>query len=173
MKIKSVKIINCSIRPILDSKCMPTLEVTLNCNDFVATASVPSGRSTGEKEATELRDADGYTVNEALSKFIQIIKPQLINQVFATPLEVDELLLSLDSTENKQVLGANTLLATSIASTKLFAKLNDQPVWQFISALNDFPPSRPDFYVNVIEGGVHANFDLPFKNIGSLSKVMI
>jgi len=158
-----MKVIECTARQIEDSRGNPTIEVTLKGENTEARASVPSGKSAGSKEALEKRDADGRGVETAIAGILNIIKPELLKKDFSGPLEVDELLLALDGTPNKTNLGANATLAVSIAVTKLFAEEEKIPLWKYIANLNDTIPQAPRLYMNVMNGGTHADFCLPFQ----------
>jgi len=140
----------------------------MSVGEFTVGASVPAGKSTGSREAVAV------PVDDAIRNVNEIIAPQLIGKkvdVFA----VDDFLVSLDGTENKSKLGANAILGVSIAVLKLEAKIVGQPLWQHIQSLS--APSAKDFgdnlinqsvrfprlFVNVLNGGAHAEFKLPFQ----------
>ena len=122
------KITNLIGREILDSRGNPTVEATIILdNGITATASVPSGASTGSREALELRDNDpkrfhGKGVLKAVNNINTIIKDNLVGKDLEQVM-IDKLLISLDGTENKSKLGANATLAVSLASIKASAKL--------------------------------------------------
>lgn len=149
-------------RSILDTRGRPTLETTLIAGELTATASVPSGKSTGSHEALELRDPDGG-VAQALAHVTGEIAGALTSREFATPDELDATLIALDGTENKSRLGANAILSVSIATQRLFAQATGQPLWKAIALRANTPSRAPRLYVNVMNGGVHANFQLPFQ----------
>ena len=113
-------------REILDSRGFPTVEVLMTIeNGIITKASIPSGASTGRKEALELRDNDESRYNKkgvlkAVDNINTIIKPHLINKSFNQQ-ELDSALIKLDATENKTNLGANAMLAVSIAHLKCLA----------------------------------------------------
>ena len=155
------KIIDLIGREILDSRGNPTVEATIFLdNGISATASVPSGASTGSKEALELRDHDiryhGKGVLKAVNNINTTIKDNLIGQELEQ-VTIDKLLISLDGTENKSNLGANATLAVSLASIKASAKLEKKELYAYLSSGR---VSMPIPMVNVINGGAHANNNL-------------
>ncbi len=171
-------------KSILDTRGKPTIETAIFSGTFSATASVPSGKSTGSHEAYELRDADGG-VARAIENVNNEIAKAVIARDFNSPDEIDSLLIELDGTENKSRLGANAILSVSIAAMRLSAMLENVPLWRAIrerasggkefsesvssaaqrNALGKFFPaaSSPRLFVNAMNGGVHANFRLPFQ----------
>jgi enolase len=149
-------------RPITDTRGRATLETTLTSRTISAQASVPSGKSTGSHEALELRDADGG-VTTAITNVNEEIARALIGHDFATPDEIDSLLIELDGTIDKSRLGANTILSVSIAAQRLFAQAEGLPLWKAITERAGTSPAAPRLYVNVMNGGVHADFRLPFQ----------
>lgn len=159
MKIKDIM-----AREILDSRGNPTVEVDMILeNGACARASVPSGASTGSREALELRDKDsnryqGKGVLKAVNNINEIIKPKLIG-IEANVKVVDEILLKLDNTPNKINLGANATLAVSLACLKCEALLNNKELYEYVS---DGQVSMPVPMVNIINGGAHAvnNLDI-------------
>lgn len=157
MRIDSV-----TARSINDTRGKPTVEVTLSANALSATASVPSGKSTGAHEACELRDADG-SVTTAIANVNGEIARAIVGRRFHTLDELDTFLIELDGTPNKSRLGANALLAVSIAAQRLAALLEDIPLWRAIAERAGTTPRAPRLYVNVMNGGVHADFKLPFQ----------
>ena len=158
-------------RPISDTRGRPTVEVTLSANALSATASVPSGKSTGSHEACELRDADGG-VTRAIENVNGEIARALVGQRFSLD-ELDAHLIELDGTPDKSRLGANAILAVSIAAQRLSALLEDVPLWKAIAKRVSTTPAAPRLYVNVMNGGVHVHpsvalakgdrFPLPFQ----------
>ena len=159
MKIKDI-----IAREILDSRGNPTVEVDMILeNGACARASVPSGASTGSREALELRDKDsnryqGKGVLKAVNNINEIIKHKLIG-IEANVKVVDEILLKLDNTPNKINLGANATLAVSLACLKCEALLNNKELYEYVS---DGQVSMPVPMVNIINGGAHAvnNLDI-------------
>ncbi len=152
-----MKITTCTAKEILDSRGAPTLEVKMSAGDFSVTASVPSGKSTGGEEALELRDADGRGVSLAIANVNGIIADKIIGHDME-PCDIDHLLLELDGTENKSNLGANAMLGVSIAATKLAAAQIGVPVWKYIARTNGADPKLPKLFMNIINGGAHADF---------------
>jgi len=147
---------------IKDSRGNPTLNITLVAENLRASAAVPSGKSTGSHEAKELRDDDGLGVQKALAQIKSIIKPALLN----SPLNqktVDDLLIKLDGTPNKERLGGNTLIGISMALARLIAQSKNIPLWKSIAEELGDTTSFPDLYMNIINGGAHADFRLPFQ----------
>ena len=151
-------------REILDSRGNPTVEVDMTLdNGITKTASVPSGASTGSREALELRDKDpnryeGKGVLKAVSNVNNIIRPALIGKK-CDQLFVDNLLISLDGTENKSNLGANATLAVSLACLKCLAQANNKELYEYVSNRS---VSVPIPMINIINGGAHAvnNLDI-------------
>ena len=151
-------------REILDSRGNPTVEVDMMLdNGITKTASVPSGASTGSREALELRDKDpnryeGKGVLKAVSNVNNIIRPALIGKK-CDQLFVDNLLISLDGTENKSNLGANATLAVSLACLKCLAEANNKELYEYVSNRS---VSVPIPMINIINGGAHAvnNIDI-------------
>ena len=157
-----MKIDMVSARSIPDTRGRATVETTLSAGMFSATASVPSGKSTGSHEACELRDADG-SVASAVANVNGEIAQAFRDRDFASADEVDALLIALDGTPEKSRLGANALLAVSIAATRLFAQVEEIPLWRAIAARGGFTATAPRLYINMMNGGVHAGFKLPFQ----------
>ena len=151
-------------REILDSRGNPTVEVDMELDNGVkATASVPSGASTGSREALELRDNNpkrygGKGVLEAVDNVNNVIAPYLIGKK-CDQITVDNYLLELDGTENKQNLGANAILAVSLACLKCLAKSNNKELFAFVSNKS---VTMPIPMINIINGGAHAvnNIDI-------------
>ena len=149
-------------RQILDTRGQPTIETTISANTLSATASVPSGKSTGSHEACELRDTDG-SVTRAIENVNGEIAKALVGRRFESLDELDSLLIELDGTQNKSRLGANAILSVSIAAQRLSALLEDVPLWSAIAKRAGTTPHAPRLYINCMEGGAHANFCLPFQ----------
>ena len=151
-------------REILDSRGNPTVEVELtNDLDIVGIASIPSGASTGSREALELRDGDkarynGKGVLKAVSNVNDIIKPVIVGKDF-DQLNLDKTLIELDGTENKSKLGANAILAVSLAFLKCKAKSEGKELYAYVSNKS---VSLPIPMINIINGGKHAvnNIDI-------------
>ncbi len=151
-------------REILDSRGNPTIEVEMTLDNGVKQmASVPSGASTGSREALELRDNDEKRyekkgVLKAVNNVNNIIRPALIGKK-ADQLSVDNLLISLDGTDNKSKLGANAMLGVSLACLKCLAASKNKELFEYVSNRN---VSIPIPMVNIINGGAHAvnNIDI-------------
>ena len=157
MKIDSV-----TARAILDTRHKPTVETTLGEGTLSATDSAPSGKSTGSHEACELRDADGG-VQTAIAHVDGEITDLLQSHDWQSPDEIDSALIKLDGTPEKSRLGANAILSVSIAAQRLFAEEAGVPLWKSIAERGGFNAAPPRLYVNVMNGGVHADFKLPFQ----------
>jgi enolase len=146
-------------REILDSRGNPTIEVEMIlANNISAVASVPSGASTGSKEALELRDGDqsrylGKGVLKAVDNVNTTIRNALVGQKL-DQVSIDKLLLKLDGTPNKSNLGANAMLAVSLASLKCLAKLQNKELYEYITYGK---VSLPIPMINIINGGAHAD----------------
>ena len=157
-----MKITNVKAREILDSRGNPTVEVELFLdNGIKSVASVPSGASTGSKEALELRDNDpnrynGKGVLKAVNNVNTIIRDNLIGMEL-NQIEIDKMLINLDGTSNKSKLGANATLAVSLASIKACSKAENKELYAYLSGGK---VSIPIPMVNIINGGVHANNNL-------------
>ncbi len=153
-------------REILDSRGNPTVEVdvALECG-AIGSAAVPSGASTGEHEAIELRDGDktrylGKGVSKAVENVNEIIAEEIIGEDAAEQIIIDRILLELDGTENKSKLGANAMLGVSLAVTRAAANALDLPLYQYIGGVH--ARTLPVPMMNIINGGAHAdnNVDL-------------
>jgi len=152
-KIKSIK-----AQAILDSRKNPTIEVIAETADFFVKAGVPSGASTGKLEAKVI------DVPKAIKNVNEIIAPQLIGKDPSKQKEIDGLLIDIDGTDNKSVLGGNAVVGVSMAIAKLGAKAKNIPLWQHISQCLEVQSSNilnmPVPCFNVINGGAHARNDL-------------
>ena len=167
MKFTITKI---NAREILDSRGNPTVETTVwarvGSKAVFATASVPSGASTGIHEALELRDGDkkrfsGLGTVKAVKNVNGIIAKSLTGKPFFSLAEIDQRLISLDRTTNKSRLGANAILSVSLACARLSAKLADKPLYKHLAVQYGFKNlSLPTPLLNVINGGVHADSGL-------------
>ena len=162
-----MKIRNITAREILDSRGTPTVaaEVTLE-NGVIGTASVPSGASTGENEAIELRDCDksryfGKGVLKAVSNVNKIIAPELIGMCVLDQIAIDRKMIELDGTENKSRLGANAILAVSLAAAKAAANHLGQPLYRYIGGTNASVMPVP--MMNIINGGSHSDSPIAFQ----------
>lgn len=151
-------------RWILDSRGNPTVEadVTLDDDSF-GRAAVPSGASTGAAEALELRDGGdrfmGKGVDQAVANVNDKIAPALVGHDAADQQGVDQVMLDLDGTDNKSNLGANAILAVSLAVAKAEAKSEGLELWQYIAKLtNTDEVSLPLPMMNIMNGGAHAGW---------------
>lgn len=158
-KIKDIEAIE-----ILDSRGIPTLEVTVTTeNGFTGVASVPSGASTGTKEALELRDNDeryfGKGVLKAINNVNTIIKNALIGMEINGQKQIDQKMISLDGTNNKSNLGANAILGVSIACLKAAASESKKELYDY---LNTREKRIPRLMFNILNGGKHSknNIDI-------------
>ncbi len=153
-------------REILDSRGNPTVEVEVELSSgFVGRAAVPSGASTGEHEAVELRDGDpkrysGKGVLKAVDNVNKIISGAVIEMDAINQVEIDELLKELDGTPNKSKLGANAILGVSLACARAAAQTLNLPLYRYIGGVN--AREMPVPMMNIINGGSHAdsNVDL-------------
>lgn len=157
---------NCEIigviaREILDSRGNPTIEVEVHLDDgSVGVAAVPSGASTGENEAVELRDNDkarylGKGVLKAVENVENIIGPEIIGLSAYDQIEIDNFLTKLDGTKNKSKLGANAILGVSIAVAKAAANSFDLPLYRYLGGVNARVLPVP--MMNILNGGKHAD----------------
>lgn len=160
-----MKIVNVYAREILDSRGWPTVEVELELENGVSSiASVPSGASVGNKEAIELRDNDinrylGRGVLKAVENVNTVIKNSLIGMDVLEQEKIDKKLMELDGTQNKSRLGANAILACSLAVLKASSIVKKIPIYKMFGPNYKMP--IPMF--NVINGGVHADNNLVFQ----------
>lgn len=167
MKIKDIKALE-----LLDSRGIPTIKVKITLdNGLEASAMVPSGASTGSHEAHELRDGDGNRyggqgVLKAINNIHKIIKPALVGKEVEEQEKLDRLMIELDASLNKENLGANAILAVSLAIARAAAKSLGLALYSYLSKLN------PDFsgkfilplpMLNVLNGGEHANWVSDFQ----------
>lgn len=162
MKIKKIK-----AREVLDSRGTPTVaaEVTLDCG-CTGKASVPSGASTGEHEAIELRDGDstryfGKGVLRAVSNVNDIIAPELIGMNILEQSAIDRLMIDLDGSANKGNLGANAILAVSLASAKAAANGLGIPLYHYLGSSESKVMPVP--MMNIINGGSHSDSPIAFQ----------
>ena len=158
------KIASITARQILDSRGYPTVEADVHLEDGnLGRASAPSGKSTGKHEACELRDMNpkdyqGLSVHKAVGNVGKTIAPALVGRDASDQTHVDEIMIELDGTPNKSKLGANAILAVSLACAAAAAKSENQELFQYLSR---FSPRTGDFQMphgmfNIINGGVHA-----------------
>ncbi len=157
----NTKIEKIHARYILDSRANPTVEVDITLEDgSFGRAAVPSGASTGKLEAHELRDEDkgylGKGVNKAVENINTSIKDVLIGQEAENQKNIDQLMIDLDGTDNKVKLGANAILAVSLANLKAFSKLSNKYIYEIIPNIYG-APSLPVPFMNILNGGAHAD----------------
>jgi enolase len=165
MKIRKIQ-----AREVLDSRGFPTVEVELSVDDprhsgevIVGRAIVPSGASTGEGEAIELRDGDkkrymGKGVLTAVSNVNQKIAPSLLDQIITSQIELDQKLCEMDGTENKSKFGANAILAVSMAFARASAQAQGIPCFRSIAEIfGSKGVTLPVPMMNIINGGKHAD----------------
>lgn len=152
-------------REILDSRGYPTVEAEVHLKGgYIGIASVPSGASTGSNEAVELRDNDqlrflGKGVKKAVDAVNGPIKKILLNKSAINQKYIDDLMIDLDGTKNKSILGANAILAVSLAVSKAAAAFKNIPYYEYISEINGTYGifSMPLPMINIINGGKHAD----------------
>ena len=158
---------NIQAREILDSRGNPTVEVDVTlCCGTVGRAAVPSGASTGEHEAIELRDGDknrylGKGVQKAVKNVGALIAPKLIGLDATDQLTIDATMLKIDGTETKSKLGANAILAVSLANAKAAATALGQPLFKYLGGPN--AKVLPVPMANVINGGAHSDAPIDFQ----------
>lgn len=154
-------IVDAFAREILDSRGNPTVEVdVVTDSGSIGRAAVPSGASTGEHEATELRDNDknrylGKGVLNAVNNVNEIILPEILDMDVRDQLAIDSKLIELDGTENKSRLGANAILGVSLASAKAAAEYSGLPLYQYIGGV--YAHTLPVPLMNILNGGKHAD----------------
>lgn len=154
------QITKCCAREILDSRGTPTVEATVVlCDGSVGVASVPSGASTGQFEAHELRDKDrgrygGKGVRDAVRNVCDVICPALTGMYASDQEEIDEALIRLDGTDNKRKLGANATLAVSLATARAAANWYRIPLYRYLGGVGAHRLPIP--MMNVLNGGAHA-----------------
>ena len=162
-----MKISNVHAREVLDSRGNPTVEVEVTLeNGLKETTIVPSGASTGENEALELRDGDkkrycGKGVLKAVENVNTKIAPKVIGLDVFNQLVIDQTMLDLDGTPFKKVLGANAILAVSLAAARAAAKALNMPLYRYIGGVN--AKVLPTPMMNVVNGGAHADSTVDFQ----------
>ena len=146
-------------REIIDSRGNPTIEAEISLSDgSFGRAAVPSGASTGSREAVELRDGNlerylGRGVLNAVDNVNKIISKELINSNFHNQKELDQILIKLDGTSNKSNLGANSILAVSMAFSKACSRSKNTPLFAYFGNSRNMPIPM----MNIINGGAHAD----------------
>jgi enolase len=148
-------------REILDSRGNPTVEVDVTLdNGIMGRASVPSGASTGSKEAVELRDQDdkrfhGKGVQKVVNNVVNVIAPEIAGLDVLDQRKIDQTMIALDGTENKARLGANAILGVSLAVAKAAAANLHMPLFRYIGGTNGCELPMP--MMNILNGGKHAD----------------
>ncbi|HCY9275760.1 TPA: phosphopyruvate hydratase [Staphylococcus aureus] len=156
-------------REVLDSRGNPTVEVeVLTESGAFGRALVPSGASTGEHEAVELRDGDksrylGKGVTKAVENVNEIIAPEIIEGEFSVldQVSIDKMMIALDGTPNKGKLGANAILGVSIAVARAAADLLGQPLYKYLGGFNG--KQLPVPMMNIVNGGSHSDAPIAFQ----------
>ena len=159
-----MQIVEIHAREILDSRGNPTIEVEVRTvSGAFGRAAVPSGASTGEHEALELRDGDkgrylGKGVLNAVKNVNEVIAPAIIGMNVADQVGIDKAMIALDGTPTKSKLGANAILAVSLAVARAAAEECALPLYRYFGGINGFTLPVP--MMNVVNGGAHANNNL-------------
>ncbi len=155
----ALRITKLTARPELDSQGNWTVEASLFCGGIAVRASIPKGESAGTHEARAL------PAEKAVRNILRIIAPRLKGMNPAEQEKIDALLLKLDGTKNKRRLGANAILAASIACARAGALAGNTPLWRHLRRIGGFkvPGRAPRLLVNLIEGGAHAGNGLDFQ----------
>lgn len=154
-------------REVLDSRGNPTVEVDVYTESGAfGRAAVPSGASTGENEALELRDGDkarylGKGVLKAVENINNVIAPAIIGQDVTKQADIDAIMIELDGTNTKSKLGANAMLGVSLAVAKAAAHLLDLPLYRYIGGTNTYVLPVP--MMNIINGGSHSDAPIAFQ----------
>ena len=166
LKLSAVgKIDQVIARQILDSRGNPTVEVDVFSGGVMGRAAVPSGASTGENEAVELRDGDenylGKSVYSAVENVNSIISKNIIGKNCSDQTEIDELLIDLDGTNNKSSLGANAILGVSLACAHLSANISKEPLYKYLGG--EKANLLPVPMMNIINGGSHSDAPIAFQ----------
>ena len=150
-------------RQILDSRGNPTVEADVILeNGAFGRAAVPSGASTGSGEALELRDGGSAFGGKAVTKAVSAVNNQIREALIGKNAEdqetIDKIMIELDGTENKSSLGANAILAVSLATAKAVANAKGVELWQYIAEKTNSTPNLPLPMMNVMNGGAHAGW---------------
>ena len=158
------KIKNIKAKEIKDSRGNPTIEIKLETDKGKFFASIPSGASKGKHEALELRDEDGKGVKKAIKNINKIITPKLKDLNPENQAEIDKIMIDMDGTENKSKLGANAILAVSMAVCRAGAGSKKIPLYRHIAELCEAGLQTklgiPLAMFNILEGGKHADNEL-------------
>ena len=152
-------------RQILDSRGNPTVEVDVFSGDIMGRAAVPSGASTGEYEAVELRDGGdkylGKSVTKAVKNVNNIISKELVGKSCNDQAGIDQFLIDLDGTNNKSDLGANAILGVSLACAHLASKISNEPLYKYLGGQK--ANLLPVPMMNIINGGSHSDAPIAFQ----------
>ena len=152
-------------RQILDSRGNPTVEVDIFSGDIMGRAAVPSGASTGEYEAVELRDGGnkylGKSVTKAVKNVNNIISKELVGKSCNDQAGIDQFLIDLDGTNNKSNLGANAILGVSLACAHLASKISNEPLYKYLGGQE--ANLLPVPMMNIINGGSHSDAPIAFQ----------
>ena len=165
--LNDMKIVKITAREILDSRGTPTVEAEVKLEDGnIGVASVPSGASTGTNEALELRDWDptryfGKGVLKAVANVNDIIGPELIGMSVLNQVEIDRKMIILDGSPNKSNLGANAILAVSLAVAKAAAASQKMPLYRYLGQSDSYILPVP--MMNIINGGSHSDSPIAFQ----------
>ena len=160
-----MEIIDIRAREILDSRGNPTVEAEVEVEGgFTGSAGVPSGASTGSREALELRDKDpsrylGKGVLKAVENINTRLRDMLIGREVQAQADIDQMMIDMDGTENKGNLGANAMLAVSLATAAAAAKAKGLQLYEYLAELDGSPGrySMPVPMMNILNGGEHAD----------------
>lgn len=162
-------IIDVYAREVLDSRGNPTVEVEITTESgAMGRAIVPSGASTGEYEALELRDKDlsrylGRGVLKAVENVNDVIAPEIIGYDVTNQIIIDNVMLKLDGTKNKEKLGANAILAVSLACARAAAEYYNMPLYRYLGGVN--ARTLPTPMMNILNGGAHADWCIDIQEI--------
>ena len=167
------KIVDIKGREILDSRGYPTVEVEVTTEKgFTGVFSVPSGASTGSREALELRDNDyrydGKGVLTAVNNVNTILRNAIVGMEVSHQMEIDKKMIELDGTENKSVIGANAILGVSIACLKASANEAKKPLYEYLSSREK---RIPKVMFNIINGGMHSKNSLDIQEFMIVPKM--
>ena len=162
-------IVDVYAREVLDSRGNPTVEVEVTTESGAyGRAIVPSGASTGEYEALELRDKDqsrylGEGVLKAVENVNDVIAPEIIGYDVTSQMLIDQVMIQLDSTKNKEKLGANAILGVSLACAKAAADYYDMPLYRYLGGA--YGHVLPTPMMNILNGGAHADWCIDIQEI--------
>ncbi|HNJ60930.1 MAG TPA: phosphopyruvate hydratase [Chitinophagales bacterium] len=159
-------IVSVHARQILDSRGNPTVEVDiLTDNGIIGRAAVPSGASTGAREAVELRDGGNLYMGKGVLKAVENVNSTIAEALIGVDVYdqrvIDKIMLELDGTDNKQKLGANAILAVSLAVAKAAAQEAGMPIYRYVGGTNAYTLPIP--LMNILNGGAHADNKIDFQ----------